>query len=401
LLEVILNPSILEKYERKLLKELYMKIIAMIPARLGSQRVPKKNLRLMNGKPLISYSIEAAKKAGCFDEIYVNSEADIFGEIAADLAVRFYKRPAEFAANSSINDEFALDFVRNVQGDLLVQILPTSPLITSEEILGFVNETINGNWDTMVSVTPHQIACVYEGKPINFKFMEPHRSSQTMVPVQSYATVLMAWRYKSFLDHMTRLGYAYHGADGRTGYFPIRGLSTIDIDNEEDFVLAEVAIAHREMSVSATPKYYAGSSNSKQRAEIDVPSILRNDGVEEHDFSKENLPQVNLNEIINSKDNSRSWSHRLVNTENNSATLISQLPGEGNRLHHHNDWNEWWYIVKGEWIWEIEGEKLLVKQGDVVFIEKNKWHKITASGNTPAIRLAVSKDKVAHIYKEY
>jgi len=122
--------------------------------------------------------------------------------------------------------------------------------------------------------------------------------------------------------------------------------------------------------------------------------------VEQHDFSKENLPLVHLDEIIASKDNTRSWSHRLINTENNSATLISQLPGEGNRLHHHNDWNEWWYIVKGQWAWEIEGEKFLVKQGDVVFIEKNKWHKITASGDGPAIRLAVSKDKVAHIYKE-
>jgi quercetin dioxygenase-like cupin family protein len=80
--------------------------------------------------------------------------------------------------------------------------------------------------------------------------------------------------------------------------------------------------------------------------------------------------------------------------------LISQLPGEGNRLHYHDDWHEWWYIVKGQWEWEIEGEKFLVKQGDVVSIEKSKWHKITAVGDAPAIRLAVSKDKVAHIYKE-
>ena len=380
-------------------KRLDMKIIAMIPARLGSQRVPKKNLRLMNGKPLISYSIEAAKNAGCFDEIYVNSEADVFGEIAAGLGVRFYKRPPDLASNAAINDDFALDFVRNVPGDVLVQLLPTSPLITPKEIRGFVTEMMRGDRDTLVSVTPHQIACVYDGKPVNFKLTEPHRSSQTMVPVQSYATVLMAWRYATFLDHMARLGYAYHGADGRTGYFPIRGLSTIDIDNEEDFALAEVALAHREKSVGTTPKYYEGASERKQQTEIDVPSILRRDGVEQHDFSKENLPLAHLDEIIASKDNTRSWSHRLINTENNSATLISQLPGEGNRLHYHNDWNEWWYIVKGQWAWEIEGEKFLVKQGDVVFIEKNKWHKITASGDGPAIRLAVSKDKVAHIYK--
>lgn len=376
-----------------------MKIIAMIPARLGSQRVPKKNLRLINGKPLISYSIDAAKKANCFDEIYVNSEADIFGEIASELGVRFYKRPVELASNASINDDFAVDFIRNVAGDILVQLLPTSPLITPEEIRDFVTEMKRGKWETLVSVTPHQIACVLDGKPLNFKLMEPHRSSQEMVPVQSYATVLMAWRYKTFLDHMARLGYAYHGADGRTGYFPIKGLSSIDIDQEEDFALAEVALARRQTGVASKPEYYEGTAARKRRSEFDVPSILRKDGVEQHDFSQENRPLVSLDEIIASKDSTKSWSHRIINTEYNSATLISQMPGEGNRLHYHDDWHEWWYIVKGQWEWEIEGEKFLVKQGDVVSIEKNKWHKITAVGNSPAIRLAVSKDKVAHIYK--
>ena len=88
----------------------------------------------------------------------------------------------------------------------------------------------------------------------------------------------------------------------------------------------------------------------------------------------------------------------IINTENNSATLISQLPGEGNRLHYHPDWNEWWYIVEGEWDWEIEGEIFRVKKGDVVFIEKNKLHRITAVGNKPAVRLAVSIDLMPHIY---
>lgn len=377
-----------------------MKKIAMIPARLGSQRVPRKNLRLINGKPLISYSIEAAKASGCFDEIYINSEADVFGEIAEDCGIRFYKRSAHLASNEAVNDDFALDFVLNVKGDVLVQLLPTSPLITPEEIRDFVARMMEDDVDTLVSVTPHQIACVYEGRPVNFKLMEPHRSSQTMASVQSYATVLMAWRYATFLDHMDRLGYAYHGADGRVGYFPINGLSTIDIDNEEDFALAEVALRYRDLNASRVPTFYVEKSKGKQHSEVDVPSILRRDGVEQHDFSEENRPVVNLEKIIASKNNARSWSHRLINTESNSATLISQLPGEGNRLHHHNDWNEWWYIVQGEWTWEIEGEEFLVTQGDVVFIEKNKWHKITASGHGPAIRLAVSKDKVAHIYKD-
>lgn len=372
----------------------------MIPARLGSQRVPKKNLRLLHGKPLITYSIEAAKAAGCFDAIYVNSEADVFGEIARDSGVLFYKRPPALASGTTINDEFALDFVQNVQGDVLVQLLPTSPLITPEEISRFVDEVARGKWDTLVSVVDHQIACIYDGRPVNFKLMEPHRSSQTMKPVQSYATVLMAWTYRSFVDHMTRLGYAYHGADGRTGYFPLQGLSTIDIDNEEEFALAEVALGYRNRGSAAPAEYYGGTQPVGGKSETDVPSILDRDGVVQTDFSSENRQVANLDEIVASKDSTRSWCHRVINTESNSATLISQLPGEGNRLHYHNDWNEWWYIVQGRWEWEIEGRKYDVKAGDVVLIEKNKWHKITAAGTGPAIRLAVSKDKVAHIYKD-
>lgn len=142
------------------------------------------------------------------------------------------------------------------------------------------------------------------------------------------------------------------------------------------------------------------ANNKKHRSEVDVPEILKKDGVIQWDFDHENMTLVNIDEIIASMDNKVSWCRRLVNTESNSATLISQLPGEGNRLHYHPDWNEWWYIVKGQWKWEIEGKEYIVKKGDFVFIEKNKLHRITAVGDGSSVRLAVSRGDVAHIYPE-
>lgn len=374
-----------------------LKKIAMIPARMGSQRVPKKNLRLINGKPLIYYAVQSAKAAGCFDEIYINSESEIFREIAEELGIKFYKRPEALSSNSAINDDFAIDFINNTSGDLLIQLLPTSPLITAVEISNFVSEAASGKWDTLISTNNHQIACVYDNKPINFLQMEPHRSSQEMAPVSSYATVLMAWGYENFKSNMKQYGFAYHGADGRVGYFPITGLSSIDIDNEEDFKLAEVALAYRESNSFLKKEYY--SPKKTRHSEKNVEDILKKDGVLDCNFSHENRPIINLEKVILSKDSGKSWSDRLINTENNSATLISQLPGEGNRLHYHPDWNEWWYIVDGTWEWLVEGESFVVSKGDLVFIQKGKWHKITALGDKPAIRLAVSKDQVAHIYK--
>lgn len=218
------------------------KIIAMIPARLGSQRVPKKNIRLLNGKPLISYVIETAIKSDVFDEIYVNTESDIIGEVAVKYGAKFYKRQLEFSTNKTVNDEFAHDFIKNIEGDILIQILPTSPFLSKDEIRSFVKIMIDKKLDTHVSVVNHQIACIYNKNPINFKLLEPHISSQLMTPVQSYATALMGWTYKSFKKNMEKFGFTYHGADSKIDYFVLDGLSEIDIDEENDFKLAEITI---------------------------------------------------------------------------------------------------------------------------------------------------------------
>lgn len=240
------------------------KIIAMVPARLGSKRVPRKNLRLLNGRPLIAYAIEAAKKSGAFSDIYLNSEAKIFSGIARELGVKFYKRPESLSSDKTINDEFVLDFIKNIPADILIQIVPTSPLITSAEISGFVAEMRRGGYDTLVSVRNHQIASVFKGRPVNFSLTEPHKSSQEMQPVQSYAAVLMGWTYKSFLENIEKYGCGYHGCKGKTGYYLLKGLSTIDIDNEEDFVLAEVALRYRDRKQQGEKKYYRPEGPDKR-----------------------------------------------------------------------------------------------------------------------------------------
>ena len=110
------------------------KIVAMIPARMGSKRIPNKNIRLLNGKPLIQYAIDAVKEADCFDEIWVNSDGEPIREIAINSGVNFYKRPAYYASDEASNDEFTEDFFNNVPADIVIQILPTSPFISAKEI---------------------------------------------------------------------------------------------------------------------------------------------------------------------------------------------------------------------------------------------------------------------------
>ncbi len=142
------------------------------------------------------------------------------------------------------------------------------------------------------------------------------------------------------------------------------------------------------------------STKNNSKADANVPNILKQDGVAKSVFDMANKEITNVPDLISQYGRSSSWSHTLVNTKSNSATLICQLPGEGNRRHHHPDWNEWWYIIEGVWEWEIEGEKKLIKQGDLVFMKKNKKHKITAVGDKVAIRIAVSRYDVDHVYEK-
>ena len=95
-----------------------MKILGMIPARLGSKRVPNKNLRLINGKPLVQYITKTASKINLFDQVFINSEGIIFEEISKKCGVDFYLRPEELASDEATNDDFVLDFLEKNECDI-------------------------------------------------------------------------------------------------------------------------------------------------------------------------------------------------------------------------------------------------------------------------------------------
>ena len=372
-----------------------MKIVGMIPARLGSKRIKKKNLRLMNGLPLIQYIINAAKESSLLDEIYLNSESTQFKSIAEKSDIKFYHRPEELSSDDATNDDFALDFIENVECDVLVQLLSTSPFITTTEIDGFIKAMLDGDFETMISMSNVQIECIYKDRSINFEQTKKTPPSQLLEPIKAYACSLMGWETRRYKENIQKYKAAYHGGDGSIGFYELKGYSTIDIDYEDDFLLAEsVALALK--SENKLPQYY--SEDIEMIADSDRERILNEDGVKSNTLHEFNREVTDVNEIIKKNGQQSSWSHTLVNSESTCSTLIAQMPGEGNRMHYHPDWDEWWYIVEGEWEWNIEGKPKKVVKGDVVFINRNRKHKITAIGEKMAIRLAVSRSDVDHVY---
>jgi CMP-N-acetylneuraminic acid synthetase/mannose-6-phosphate isomerase-like protein (cupin superfamily) len=368
----------------------------MIPARLGSKRVKNKNLRMIDGIPLIQYIVNAAKESSILDEVYINSESTQFESIAKESNINFYQRPEELSYDTATNDDFALDFINNVECDVLVQLLSTSPFVSTEEIDGFIKAMLDDDFETMISVSNVQIECIYKDKPINFDQTKKTPPSQLLEPIKSYACSLMGWEVSRFKTNIEKFNAAYHGGNGSIGFYELKGYSTIDIDYEEDFLLAE-AVAVALKNSDTKPRYY--TDKSQHIADADRERILNEDGVSNNTLNSFNKEIVHINEIIENNKRESSWSHTLVNSLSTCSTLIAQMPGEGNRMHYHPDWDEWWYIVEGDWEWTIEGTSKRVCKGDVVFIHRNRKHKITAIGDKMAIRLAVSRADVDHVYE--
>ena len=115
------------------------KILTLIMARGGSKGVPKKNIKLLHGKPLIQYTIEAAMKSKFTDEIILSSDCDEIIEIARSLGVKNCQRPKKFAQDKTKFADailHAMDWIElnNEYFDYVLVLVPTTPLRDTEEL---------------------------------------------------------------------------------------------------------------------------------------------------------------------------------------------------------------------------------------------------------------------------
>lgn len=213
-----------------------MKIIAMIPARLGSQRLKQKNLQLLNDIPLIVHAIRKAKQSNVFDEIWVNSESDIFKEIALEEGVNFHKRPDYLADNNATSEDFVFEFLQLHECDYVVQVHSIAPLLTVKDTVNFVSEVKKDKFDVLLSVEEVQIECAYNNEPINFSYKEK-TNSQELNSIQRITWSITSWKRDTFLNAKNNNLCATY--DGRVGYFPINKLAAHIIKTKEDLDLAE------------------------------------------------------------------------------------------------------------------------------------------------------------------
>lgn len=149
--------------------------VAVIPARGGSKGIPRKNARLMAGKPLLSYSILAAKKAGCFDAIYVSTDDPELAEIAKRYGAEVLERRVELAGDAATLDEVIADVSRQLVAErslsdenILATLQPTSPLLNPTTISHAIDLYAEGDCDTVLTCVdePHLAWTIRDDKAV-------------------------------------------------------------------------------------------------------------------------------------------------------------------------------------------------------------------------------------------
>ena len=141
-----------------------MRILGLITARGGSKGVPKKNIKLLNGKPLLAYTIEAAKKSKFITEIVLSSDDDEIIQTATNLGLNVpFKRPSELAQDTTSSIDVvahALQFFesKGVFFDAVCLLQPTSPFRKEGFIDAAIEKFTKQNTDCLLSVlqVPHE-----------------------------------------------------------------------------------------------------------------------------------------------------------------------------------------------------------------------------------------------------
>jgi CMP-N,N'-diacetyllegionaminic acid synthase len=222
------------------------RIMAIIPARGGSKGIPRKNIKPLRSKPLISYSIEQAKKSKYINKVVVSTEDDEIAEISKKYGAEIIKRPDKLAKDETPTIDVVFHVLeilkaKNYNPEIVVLLQPTSPLRNAEDIDNAIELFLNKECESVVSV------CKFEHPPYwSFKIEKGHlkplfedkyfgmrrQDFENVYKVNGAIYISepqILYEYKSFHSNHT-IPYI----------MPIE--RSVDIDNEMDFLLAELLV---------------------------------------------------------------------------------------------------------------------------------------------------------------
>ena len=241
-----------------------MTVLGIIPARGGSKGIPRKNLRLLSGRPLLSHTIEAALRAETLDRIIVNTEDDEIADVARSLGVPVQGRPEEFWHDNTFQEvdrllQWAVSEYEREAGpvEVVVLLYPTSPLRPVSAIDETVRLVTEGGCDSALTLvesrqylwrrtTADEHEAVTEvGEadlgPVEPTNYDPARRGPNQLEgwnqwIENKAVYAM--RRDLLMETGCRLG-------GRIGGVRMSRLESIDVDTTDDLALTEAILRSR------------------------------------------------------------------------------------------------------------------------------------------------------------
>lgn len=220
------------------------KILAVIPARGGSKRIPKKNIKFFLGKPILVYSIEAAIKCELFEDVMVSTDDKEIAQIAeqSGAIVPFYRSKEasnDFATTAEVLIEVINEYKKTDKNfDWVCCIYPTAPFVTGEKLLDAWNFLIQQNCNALTPVAkfsyPPQRSFLLNNKYLEYNWPENrNKRSQDLQPFYHDVGQFYFLKVDKLLEEKSLLLE-------KTIPYIIEDMEMQDIDNESDWMLAEL-----------------------------------------------------------------------------------------------------------------------------------------------------------------
>lgn len=219
------------------------KRIAIITARGGSKRIPRKNIREFCGKPIIAYSIEAALTANVFDEIMVSTDDEEIKKIALQYGANVpFMRSEETSGDNAMTYEVLLEVLgeykkRNMEFEYMCCIYPTAPFITADNLKRALDMLERENLDSVLPMVqfsfPPQRGFVMVNGRLTFRWPENALvRSQDLEPMYHDAGQFCCVNVRNFMRNHSLI-------TDNTKPIILDDLEVQDIDNESDWKMAE------------------------------------------------------------------------------------------------------------------------------------------------------------------
>ena len=225
-----------------------MKTVAFIFARGGSKGLPGKNIKSLNGKPLLQYSIDTAKKVVQISDIFVSTDCASIAAVALQNGVKVIERPSELATDTSpewLSWQHAIDYVTEHFGafERFVSLPATSPLRKEQDVQAALDKLDSSDADICVSVTPANRSPYFnmvrmqddDSVEIVIKTEGAVSCRQDAPVVFDITTVVYAAATAFIQQHSSIFG-------GKVVATVVPKIRAVDIDDIYDFMFAEAVL---------------------------------------------------------------------------------------------------------------------------------------------------------------